>query len=284
GGSSDSFSILNAGVNANTRDTIALNYGTGGTAALSFSTNDTQKQFSIEIASADEDDDNANETLYKVMNTSISSGSKAIFSMDHAANSLLYTNYGNTSVTYSVQILNVAYPLEDAGTSLKADGVEVYTSGLSLGSLGAVSTLTENEDDEEYPASMDEEIQTSPVYTFTIDPMETHIISPDDWSNLPEAEIDVEVEECGDGVCGEYENHICCPADCPSGSADGYCDGASDGKCDPDCIVGTDPDCKESTVMSLPVMGGVIGALVMILAIIIAIMLRKNGGSKKAGT
>jgi putative hemolysin len=49
---------------------------------------------------------------------------------------------------------------------------------------------------------------------------------------------------CGDGVCGISENHKKCPADCPSGSRDGYCDRVKDDKCDPDCDVREDPDCK----------------------------------------
>ncbi|HSQ92673.1 MAG TPA: hypothetical protein VLL74_00085, partial [Methanoregula sp.] len=35
-----------------------------------------------------------------------------------------------------------------------------------------------------------------------------------------------------------------CIKDCPSGSADGYCDGISDGRCDTDCAAGGDPDCR----------------------------------------
>lgn len=40
-----------------------------------------------------------------------------------------------------------------------------------------------------------------------------------------------------------YENYLNCPEDCPSGSADGYCDKIKDGICDPDCAKGFDIDC-----------------------------------------
>ncbi len=42
------------------------------------------------------------------------------------------------------------------------------------------------------------------------------------------------------------ENYYNCPADCPSGSADGVCDKVKDGICDPDCAPGADPDCAKT--------------------------------------
>lgn len=46
-------------------------------------------------------------------------------------------------------------------------------------------------------------------------------------------------------VCepGLSENHMNCPADCPSGSGDLLCDFTADGVCDPDCAEGADSDC-----------------------------------------
>ena len=52
----------------------------------------------------------------------------------------------------------------------------------------------------------------------------------------------LEESKCGDGTCGVPESFETCPADCPSGGWDGYCDGAADGKVDPDCAEGEDPD------------------------------------------
>lgn len=39
------------------------------------------------------------------------------------------------------------------------------------------------------------------------------------------------------------ENYLTCPQDCPSGSADNYCDMLKDGICDPDCEISADVDC-----------------------------------------
>lgn len=46
---------------------------------------------------------------------------------------------------------------------------------------------------------------------------------------------------CGDGNCVLGESYLNCAEDCPSGSADGYCDEIIDGICDPDCE--EDVDC-----------------------------------------
>jgi|GEM_PF-987742 len=47
---------------------------------------------------------------------------------------------------------------------------------------------------------------------------------------------------CGSGSCGIGEDYLTCPADCPSGGWDGYCDGQTDSIIDPDCAPGVDPD------------------------------------------
>jgi hypothetical protein len=50
---------------------------------------------------------------------------------------------------------------------------------------------------------------------------------------------------CDDnGVCDNYENSVSCPADCPTGGSDGYCDHVEDNRCDPDCAPQADPDCE----------------------------------------
>ncbi len=59
---------------------------------------------------------------------------------------------------------------------------------------------------------------------------------------------------CGDRTCGFPENHLTCPADCPPGATDEYCDGIIDGRCDRDCrntLLG-DPDCP---VAGIPLLG-----------------------------
>ncbi len=49
-------------------------------------------------------------------------------------------------------------------------------------------------------------------------------------------------DTCKDKICEPHESFESCPADCPSGSRDDYCDGKEDSICDPDCH-GKDADC-----------------------------------------
>ncbi len=53
-----------------------------------------------------------------------------------------------------------------------------------------------------------------------------------------------------DGSCSGYESTLTCPADCPSGSADRWCDARSDLVCDPDCL-SRDPDCTQAAPQTL---------------------------------
>jgi len=48
--------------------------------------------------------------------------------------------------------------------------------------------------------------------------------------------LDFRETHCGDGSCGITEDFASCARDCPSGSADEYCDAVADGRCDPDCV------------------------------------------------
>jgi len=58
------------------------------------------------------------------------------------------------------------------------------------------------------------------------------------------AEIIKETICNNDNICNPAENYGNCPADCKSGSADGYCDSIKDNKCDSDCVSKNDNDCK----------------------------------------
>lgn len=51
----------------------------------------------------------------------------------------------------------------------------------------------------------------------------------------------------GNGACDNNENYLSCPKDCPSASADKYCDRAKDGRCDPDCASEADDDCQSAS-------------------------------------
>lgn len=58
---------------------------------------------------------------------------------------------------------------------------------------------------------------------------------------------------CGDKICDITETYHSCPQDCPSGSADNYCDKAEDNICDPDCF-DQDPDCpgyQEKNILNI---------------------------------
>lgn len=77
---------------------------------------------------------------------------------------------------------------------------------------------------------------------------------------------------CGDGVCQEHESYLECAQDCPSGSADDFCDRIVDGTCDPDCGVDGDADCGKR----LPWIFVGIGFFILILASIVFFLWRKH--------
>ena len=88
--------------------------------------------------------------------------------------------------------------------------------------------------------------------------------------------LSIKETRCGDGTCGFPENYLTCPADCPSGSVDEYCDGVKDGICDPDCELDEDPDCRAPG----PTLGFwlTIVVVVVILAVVavVAVVLRRR--------
>lgn len=81
--------------------------------------------------------------------------------------------------------------------------------------------------------------------------------------------LDFREGTCGDGICGVPDNTDNCPADCPSGGADLFCDGEADGKCDPDCHGRIqDPDCPEE--IPVPTTKAPISLFIVFLAIFVA--------------
>lgn len=58
-------------------------------------------------------------------------------------------------------------------TGAGANGSPVESGSTAEGDLGAII----------------DDIQVTDVYTFTIEPMERHIVSPEDWSDLPASQI-----------------------------------------------------------------------------------------------
>ncbi|MFO8102201.1 MAG: hypothetical protein R6U37_08590 [Dehalococcoidia bacterium] len=263
-----------------TRDTISLHYGANDAAALSFKTSDPAKQYSLDIVTIN---DKNNEVLFQVRGAQIVSESKAIFSVDPESHSLIYTNHGDEPVTYSLQIYSTMNSLENANVNTRSEEGEA-TSANALAGVIAEKTAETNEGPDESEGMDLEDIfaraQITSAYDFTVNPMETHILAPEDWSNLPESEINVEVEKCGDGICGAHENYNSCPEDCSSGAKDNFCDGVEDGKCDPDCGKSEDPDCEaSSTGISWPLVGGIIAAVVVVIGLAITFFVRRGGGA-----
>ncbi|MFO7774036.1 MAG: hypothetical protein R6V59_08935 [Dehalococcoidia bacterium] len=203
GPSPHAFTISGAGVSEGTRDTISLQYGDQGQATLSFSTSDTAKHYSLDIASLGEYEGDATETLYSIMNTRIFSGSEALFSVDPVSHSLIYTNYGDKAVTYSMQIYRAAIspegitqetvqPMAAYQAEADQDCAGGCTGALTAPGYGADDgQAMGNSDAEGDLAAVLDDIQITGVYTFTIEPMEKHTISPEDWSDLPASEIHV---------------------------------------------------------------------------------------------
>lgn len=61
--------------------------------------------------------------------------------------------------------------------------------------------------------------------------------------NLLTVKVAIFADTCPDEKCDGHESFSSCPEDCPSGSADGFCDKQKDGRCDSDCKpVNIDPD------------------------------------------
>jgi hypothetical protein len=77
---------------------------------------------------------------------------------------------------------------------------------------------------------------------------------------------------CGDNICQPHESYESCPIDCPSGSADDYCDRIADNICDPDCSAEQDVDCEEKKPNTL----AIIISLTFLLIIIIFAYLEFN--------
>lgn len=102
-----------------------------------------------------------------------------------------------------------------------------------------------------------------------------NIYDPDGNSAL---EIDVSplAQACGDGTCGEEEGYLICPQDCPSGSADGFCDRVRDSITDPDCGPGEDPDEGElQTNLFL------IAALILIAIFTLLLLIKRKKGKRE---
>ena len=188
-------------VSEGTIDSISLQFGALDEAQLLFSTSDEAKQYSLQIASLNDDAGDVTETLYSVMNTTISSGATVSFSVDPISRSLLLSNYGKKQITYSVQIYSSIVPPEVTaqGMAQQMSAHQPETAHDCRGGCVGASTTTgagangppvyAGSDGTGDLAALIEGIQITDVYTFTVEPMEKHIVSPEDWSDLPSSQI-----------------------------------------------------------------------------------------------
>jgi len=112
---------------------------------------------------------------YSIKNTSISRGSKAIVRPSPDFNSLLYTNRGPNEITYTVELQN----------SMISPGVELHDT-----------------------------LPTAARADIVIGPMETHVLTPENWLTMDQSEVRILVEKCGNGMCGSGEDFTNCPEDC----------------------------------------------------------------------
>lgn len=187
GDSPHAFAISDVAVSEGTRDTISVQYGAHGEAVMSFTTQG-MTQGPVEITSIYVDE--VTEISYRVVSSTISYGSEVSFSVDPRSRSLVFTNYGDTPVTYSAQIYKATIPQDGETNSDKAD-TETYVGAFTATTYGSDEQQTGDGDAEGDLAALIEGIQITEVYTFTVEPMERHIVAPEDWSDLPGSEIRV---------------------------------------------------------------------------------------------
>jgi hypothetical protein len=117
---------------------------------------------------------------------------------------------------------------------------------------------------------------------------EVEIVSIGQENKSPIAFFGVKEDLCNaDGKCGEGENFLSCPADCPLDKEDNYCLPAGDGVCDPDCIAGLDPDCAAAVVVGGTGNKGLsleemyfLGVVIAAFALIVGYNLVKRKGKK----
>jgi hypothetical protein len=167
---------------------------------------------------------------------------------------------------------------------------EIYQLRFSLDEVR--STFPEDLPPEDYNAFIEQSrFFEATLYFPYLD--EAEIVSIGQENKSPIAFFGVKEDLCNsDGKCGETENFLSCPADCPLDKEDNYCLPEGDGICDPDCIAGLDPDCASAVVgggteskgLSLTEMYfiGVVIAAFLIIAGYNVLKIRKGKAGKKS--
>jgi hypothetical protein len=152
-----SFSIQEAGIAADTEDTVTLNYEEGNPLAgsMSFRTSDASKGYSSTIIKKF----GPRQRVYSIKNATIFDDSEAILKTSEDFSSLIFTNNGPHEFTYDVEFQGnvVSQEVADRGpiTSLP----RAYRSNIVIG------------------------------------PYETHILKPDSWLDLDGSSIEIVKEK-----------------------------------------------------------------------------------------
>ncbi len=170
------FVVHDVEVNENTKDTFSINPSLD---TMSIETSDAEKTYSLEIVKKLDPEENSSERVFKVKNATIYAGSKAVFRIDPDSNFLTYTNRGDKEVTYSIEFQTTEIPEEDME--------DVFNN---------------------------QQLPTVYYDDIVIQPMETCILTAENWSDLNRSEINLSVETCGDGLCRFGEDIDNCPEDC----------------------------------------------------------------------
>ena len=168
-------SIRDAEVGPDTNDNITIRYENGDPLAGILLFETSDQQKNYSVKIIDKFHDSEIERVFSIKNATISNDSKTMFRVSRDYNSLIFANMGPRSVTYDI---------------------ELQTNQVSPGGEIDPTTL---------PTTSDR---------ITIGPMQTQILTPEDWGDLNKSEINSTIEQCGDSVCGTGEDWHICPEDC----------------------------------------------------------------------
>lgn len=153
---SSAFSILGADSTPDTKDTISLHFDDNNTlgGTMSYRTSDSTKGYSASLIKKFE---RGVERVYSIKNASIFSDSEAVFNTSDDLNSLIFFNNGPHEITYDVEFQTNMVSKEVADE----------------GPITSLPTATRSH--------------------IVIGPYETHILTPEDWTNLDGSSIKITV-------------------------------------------------------------------------------------------
>jgi len=150
---SSAFVVRDVPAGAESRDVFSVN---GALDQITIETSDEEKPYTLEIVSKIGDGNDHVERVFKIKNASMYAGSQTVIGVGPAADSLVFSNFGDRPVTYSVEMTTTEFP-EDRRQAVF--------------------------DSQTFP--------TIYMENLTIGPMETHNLVPRDWSDLALTTVDV---------------------------------------------------------------------------------------------